>query len=195
MLLIDDGDIAHPSEHARHAAWAGEWIETAAALGARSARVIAGKQTPTREALDRSVRGLIELCRRGKSLGVRVATENWLDLTPGPEEIAFLMDAVGDELGLLADFGNWKGASKYQGLARILPRAFDTHAKASFSDAGTIDADDFGRCVDLAVAAGYSGPYTLIYESDDDDEWGAIEVERQFVIDRVAAATVPAEPT
>lgn len=186
MLLIDDGDIAHPTEHGRHVDWASGWIDTAAALGAKSARVIAGKQQPSPDALALSARGLRHLCDRGNGLGVRIATENWLDLTPGPAEVVYLMDTVGDDLGLLADFGNWAAPSKYAALARIFPGAEDTHAKASFSS-GTIDAEDFGRCVDLAVSAGYHGPYTLIFDAAEPDEWTGIETERQFVIDRLKA--------
>jgi sugar phosphate isomerase/epimerase len=114
---------------------------------------------------------------------VRVVTENWLDLTPGPDQIEYLMDTAGDDLGLLADFGNWKGPSKYDGLARILARAEDTHAKASFTDQGSIDASDFRRCLAACDASGYAGPYTLIYEGADPDEWAAIGAEKQFVDD------------
>lgn len=189
MLLIDDGDIAHPTEHARHVAWVSGWIETAAALGARSARVIAGMQRPAPGALALSARGLQQLSAAGRSLGVRTVTENWLDLTPGPDEIDYLIDSVGDDLGLLADFGNWTGPSKYADLARILKRAEDAHAKASFTPGGAIDAEDFGQCIDLAVAAGYNGPYTLIFDAAKPDEWTGIETERRFVLDRLSAAS------
>jgi sugar phosphate isomerase/epimerase len=183
MLLIDDGDIAHPTDGARHIVWVEGWIETAAKLGAKSARVIAGKQKPSPESLRRSAEGLRALARRGKSDGVRIATENWLDLTAGPDEIDYLLDTVGDDLDLLADFGNWKHASKYDDLEHILRRASDTHAKAHFDASGVMDSADFERCLDACDAAGYDGPFTLIYEGDDTDEWAAIELERRFVLD------------
>ena len=47
-----------------------------------------------------------------------------------------------------------------------------------------MDALDFGRCLDAAVAAGYAGPYTLIYESPDDDEWRALASALQEQLDR-----------
>lgn len=187
MLLIDDGDITDPGHHKRDAAWIAGWIDTAAELGAVSARVVAGKQAPTPETLQRSAEGLRALVQRGSDAGVRIVTENWHDLLNGPDEVETILGAV-DGLGLLADFGNWKGADKYDKLARILPWAEDTHAKAAFSDAGVIDGDDFGRCIDLAAAVGYDGPYTLIYDSPDPDEWTSIAVERRFVLDRLAAA-------
>ena len=182
-LLIDDGDISHPTDHTRDVAWVGGWIDTAAALGAASARVVAGKQTPSPPALALSVAGLKELARRGNRQGVRVITENWFDLLPSPVEVDHVLDRVGNEIGLLADFGNWKGAAKYDDLAAILPRAEDTHAKASFSANGEMDGDDYGRCVAAAIAAAYDGPYTLIYDGPDDDEWAGIEAERTFIHD------------
>src|SRR5690606_13636844 len=42
-LLIDDGDITHPEHQTRDLNWICGWLDTAAALGARCARVIAGK--------------------------------------------------------------------------------------------------------------------------------------------------------
>ncbi len=188
MLLIDDGDITHPSEHERDLAWVGGWVDTAAKLGAEAARVVAGKQKPSPETLRRSADGLKVLAARGKSEGVRIATENWLDLTAGPHEVDYLMDAVGDDLEFLADFGNWKGASKYADLEHILARAGDTHAKAHFSADGTMDSDDFRKCLLACDATGYNGPFTLIYESEHPDEWAAIETERQFVLDHFGAA-------
>jgi sugar phosphate isomerase/epimerase len=186
-LLIDDGDISDPAERERDIAWTAGWIDTAAALGAKSARVIAGKQKPTPDALAASVDSLRRLAVQGKEAGVRIMTENWLQLLSGPDEVDFVLDAVGDDLGFLADFGNWKGPEKYAALARVMPRAEDTHAKAAFAGPGAMDEADFGRCIAIAIDAGYDGPYTLIYESADDNEWRAIATEESFVRDRLAA--------
>ena len=46
----------------------------------------------------------------------------------------------------------------------------------------TIDDEDFGLCLRAADDVGYSGPYTLIYEDAGEDEWSAIETERDFVL-------------
>jgi len=191
-LLIDDADITDPVNHKRDVAWVGAWIDIAAALGAEAARVVAGKQKPSPAALALSVAGLKELSRRGKANSVRVITENWLDLLASPKEVAHVMDAVGDDLGLLADFGNWKGPTKYDDLAEIMPRAEDTHAKCSFSARlsvpGAMDSDDYGKCVRIADAAGYAGPYTLIYDGPDDDEWAGIAAEEKFIRDQLAGS-------
>jgi sugar phosphate isomerase/epimerase len=191
-VLIDDGDITDPANHGRDVAWAGGWIDTAAALGAGTARVIAGKQKPSKDALALSVAGLKELALRGKAAGVRVITENWFDLLATPLAVSHVLDAVGDDLGFLADFGNWKGPTKYADLAAIMRRAEDTHAKASFSGPDAMDGADYGKCVAAAMAAGYEGPYTLVYDGPGDDEWAGIEMERQFIRDVYAKAAVDA---
>jgi sugar phosphate isomerase/epimerase len=183
-LLIDDGDLTHPSERKRDRDWIGKWIDAAAALGAKAARVVAGKQKPTPEALALSVEGLKELGRRGKGEGVRVTTENWLSLLAGPTEVHHVLDRLDGTVGFMADFGNWKttGPEKYEDLASVFARSEDTHAKAQFPADNTMDGEDFGLCLDAAKRAGYSGPFTLIYEDKGDDEWSAVETERDFVL-------------
>lgn len=181
-LLIDDGDITHPTNRNRDRDWIGKWIDAAAELGAGSARVIAGKQQPSPETLAWSVEGLRALARRGAAQGVRVTTENWLALTASPKEVHHILDRVDGEVGFMADFGNWKttGPARYEDLASLLARSEDTHAKAWFPE-NAIDGEDFGRCLRAAEEVGYAGPYTLIYEDKGGDEWSAVEIERDFV--------------
>lgn len=182
MVLIDDADITDPTHHERDSQWAAGWIETAAQLGAQHARVIAGKQPPSKETLDRSVHHLSKLSGIAQRQGVSLCTENWFDLTPGPDEVLYLLDRVTPAMGLLADFGNWKGEGKYAGLEAILPRAIDTHAKAHF-DAAAMDAEDYRACIKACEATGYQGPFTLIYDGPDPDEWAGMATERAFIKD------------
>ena len=181
-LLIDDADISQPagSERDRDIAWAAQWIEAAAVLGAEAARVVAGKQVPSPVALQRSVDGLRLLAKRGKDLGVRVITENWFALTPSPKEVYYILDRLEDEVGFLADTGNWSGPEKYDDLAAIFARADRCHAKASFGEGLTLDREDYGRCIEAAKTAGYQGPMTLIFDAPG-DEWAGLEIEREFV--------------
>ncbi len=183
-LLIDAGDIADPQHGVRDEAWIARWIETANELGAEHARIIAGKQKPTREAIDRSVAALRRLADGNAGSPVRLVTENWFDLLGDAATVNEVLDRLEGKVGLLGDFGNWKGADKYKQLAAIFGRAELCHAKASFTG-GVLDAADFGRCVELAEAAGYAGPYTLIYDNDNPSEWAGLEVEREFIVGRV----------
>ncbi len=177
-LLIDDGDITDSVYGQRDLEWIAGWIETAGLLGAKCARVIAGKSQPSEEALERSIAGMRRLVERGKASGVRVMTENWHSLLSSPDTVLRLINAV--DIGLCADFGNWRGESKYDDLAAIFPFAESCHAKCSFVD-GAPDREDYLRCLDLSRAAGFTGPYTLIFDSPSPDEWDGLTVERRIV--------------
>ena len=179
-LLIDAGDISHPEYSARDTAWIAGWIEIANELGAEHARIIAGKQKPTRDALDRSVKALTSLAESNAGSSVRLLTENWFDLLAEPAHVHYLLDKLDGRIGLLGDFGNWGGATKYADLKSIFGRAELCHAKASFID-GDLDEADYGACVRLAEEAGYTGPYTLIFDSEIPSEWHGLGIERDFI--------------
>jgi sugar phosphate isomerase/epimerase len=180
-LLIDDGDITHPEQGARDAAWIGGWLETAGALGARCARVIGGK-TVDDDALNRSKAGLRQLADVAERHGVRLMTENWFSLLSKPSAVHEVLEALDGRVGLCADFGNWKGLNKYADLEAILPLAESCHAKCAFSASMEPDTEDFLHCLELARQAGFKGPYTLIYDGPSDDEWAGIKLERQLVL-------------
>ncbi len=182
-LLIDAGDISHPEHGARDTAWVASWIEVANELGAENARIIAGKQKPTRDALDRSVKALNSLAEGNAGSPVRLVTENWFDLLAEPAHVHYLLDRLEGRIGLLGDFGNWGGDNKYADLKSIFGRAELCHAKASFID-GDLDEADYGACVTLAEEAGYKGPYTLIFDSEIPSEWHGLATERDFITSR-----------
>ena len=179
-LLIDDGDITNPLTRGRDMKWIESWIHSASHLGAKHARVIAGKSKPSDEALQMSVEGLKVLAELGQKLGVRVVTENWFDLLSSPNEVHYVLDSVGDSLGFLADTGNWGGPSKYKNLKDVFSRAELCHAKAHFAPGLVIDGDDFDACLKAARASNYAGPHTLVFE-DKGDEWRGLEIERSYV--------------
>lgn len=179
-LLIDAGDISHPEHGERDTAWIASWIEIANELGAENARIIAGKQKPTRDALDRSIKALTTLAEGNAGSSVRLVTENWFDLLSEPAHVHYLLDKLDGRIGLLGDFGNWGGPNKYSDLQSIFSRAELCHAKASFID-GDLDEADYGACVKLAEQAGYKGPYTLIFDSEIPSEWHGLAAERDFI--------------
>lgn len=181
-LLIDGGDLAHPEHHARDAAWAEDWLAVAAQLGAKNARVSGGKQAPSAEAIARSEQNLAWLADAAARHGVRLMTENWQNLLSTPEVVLTVLDKLAGRLGLCADFGNWQGPQKYTDLAQIMPHAESCHAKAHFSAAGQMDEADFVACLELAKAVKFAGPYTLIYDGPDADEFAGLQVERASVL-------------
>jgi sugar phosphate isomerase/epimerase len=185
-LLIDDGDITNPSIRARDLAWIERFIATTGVLGAENARVIAGKQKPTAETLALSVTGLASLVPVAKDHGVRLVTENWFDLLATEKEVHHVLDAVGDGLGFLADMGNWHGSGKYAALRSVYSRAELSHTKCHFGDGLAMDRDDYGKCLEASVKAGYEGPHTLIFESPG-EEWDGLAMEREFVLGYLGA--------
>jgi sugar phosphate isomerase/epimerase len=178
-LLIDDGDLTHPATRARDMAWIARWIDVAADIGAENARVVAGKAAPTAEALSLAIDGLKPLVAQGQARGVNIVTENWFETLSTPTAVHHVLDHVAG-LGFLADTGNWSGTTKYADLQSIFARASLCHAKASLAPGQILDSDDFGACLNAARAAGYGGPFTLIF-ADDGDEWQGLEIERHFI--------------
>ncbi len=180
QLLIDGGDITHPEHAARDLAWTESWIDVAAALGATRARVSAGKAEPNQATLAASHTALSHLADYAARHDVRLMTENWHNLLAKPEYVFTVLDGL-DHMGLLADFGNWGGPTKYDDLAQILPRAESTHAKAHFTAPGVMDQADYVHCLALCQAINFAGPHSLIYDGPDNDEWTGLQLERAVV--------------
>lgn len=186
-LLIDAGDLTDPSTAMRDQTWIEQWIEAAAEIGAENARVIAGKSKPNAQTIAMSVKGLRKMSAIGRNFGVRVVTENWFELLASPKEVHQVLDALEGEVGFLADTGNWHGAAKYADLESVFARAELCHAKCSFGTGLAMDKDDFGFCIAAAQQAGYAGPYTLIYDGPDEDEWAGLAMERRFIQEQMLA--------
>ncbi|MBA3379828.1 MAG: TIM barrel protein [Chloroflexia bacterium] len=177
-ILIDDGDLTSATAADGAEAWIGEWLDTATALGARRARVCAGRSTPTAGRLRQSADRLGRLAASHPE--VRMVTEDWMELLPDADSVLTLLAATGDTIGLMIDLGNWSGPGKYGELARIAPFAETCHAKCRFAG-GDPDREDFSASLQILKDAGYDGPLALIYDGDDDDEWTALDTEFEIV--------------
>ena len=176
-MLIGAGDLTGPDADAAEAL-IGEWLDAAAALGARRARTAAGHAAPTPATIQSSARRLKRLAERQPD--VRLVTENWWGLLPDADAVLALLAETGDSVGFLIDLDNWKGADKYEQLARVAPLAETCHAKCRFTEDGP-DAEDFRRSLGVLKDAGYDGPLALIYDGPDDDEWGCLDIEYGIV--------------
>jgi hypothetical protein len=49
------------------------------------------------------------------------------------------------------------------------------------SGGGVLHAEDYRRCLDAAEAAGFRGPFTLIYDGPNADEFRHLLIERDFI--------------
>lgn len=172
-FLVDDGDVTHPTDGAAQQEWVSGWLDTASALGAGRARVVAGKQAPTAESLALAGRRLSELAQRHPD--VRVVTENWHALLPDARSVNRVLDATEGTVGFLVDLGNWKGPSKYDQLAAVAARAETCQAKVTTDEQGAIDEGDFRRCLTVLRDAGYDGPLALVHDGPDPDEWAVLD--------------------
>lgn len=185
-LLVDAGDITHPISGERDADWISQWIDVASLLGAQRTRVIAGKARPTEETMALSIRRLRVLARQAEEQGVRLMTENWFALLPDAQHVLSLLDALEGHVGLCLDFGNWRGPEKYDEFVQIAPRAESCHTKATFNGPNVLDREDYVRCLEITRQAGFHGPYTLIYDGPDDNEWQGLALEREVVLPYLA---------
>ncbi len=172
-LLIDDGDLTHPTAADTHQEWISGWLEVAEQLGAPRARVIAGKQSPTPATLGASATRLHTLADRHP--GVRVVTENWHALLPDSASVLALLDRADGRVGFLVDLGNWTGPGKYAELAAIADRAETCQAKVSTDATGNVDADDYRASLRVLRDAGYTEPLALVYDGPDPDEWRKLD--------------------
>ncbi|AIE85228.1 Xylose isomerase domain protein TIM barrel [Fimbriimonas ginsengisoli Gsoil 348] len=177
-LLIDEGDITHPDHGERDAEWIASWLQTAEQLGAKHARVIAGKQTATAETLERSIERLKILV---KSSPVRIEIENWFPLTDIPEAVLEILDRLEGHVGLCADWGNWPRPRKYTDLPKIVSRAETCHAKLEFLSPAQLDLEDSLLCLAMTKIVGFSGAYVLVNGGPGESEWDALEIQRKFL--------------
>lgn len=180
-LLVDEGDITHPRNAARDLAWISSWIDVARSLGAKCMRIIAGKSSPSAEALEVSIRGFQDLLPLAEASGLRLMTENWYGLLSSPAWVQAFFQQMEEQVGFCFDFGNWSGPTKYVDLQAIASYADSCHAKAHFASPDVMDENDYTRCLAITRSAGFSGPYTLIYDGPNPQEWAGLERERQLV--------------
>ena len=183
-VLIDAGDITHSDETVRadEMAWIRSWLDLTALCGASHARVVGGyrpvelNHTPLLDhpVLRRSAQGLSELADYGSSIGVKVITENFRETTDRADQVLAILELCEGRVGLCADFGNYKGADRYDELAAIFPKADSAHVKAIYDDKGQPDEEEFRHSLGMLSEAGFNGPMSLIFDTPlhgDSTEW------------------------
>jgi Xylose isomerase-like TIM barrel len=177
-LLIDDGDLSHPEHDRRDRDWIADWMKVAAQLGFERVRVIAGKQVPTPETLERAREHLAHLIGLADSLELRLTVENWQALFSHPEPLLWMFDQLEGKLGLCLDFGNWHGPTRHADLKRIAHLAESCHAKCEFDADGQPDLEEFRTCLELMRNVDFYGPFTLV-QGLEVDEWESLNVQQQ----------------
>lgn len=180
QLLIDDGDISHPIERIAYLEWMGGWIEAAAHAGFERVRVSPGRQNATPETVLAAIDSLKMLNDMAKAMKVGLSIENWHELAQDPQTVLAIMEALGKDLGLVVDFGNYVGPDKYERLAKLAPKATSCHAKIDFVNQEP-NVEDFRQCQKLMREADFKGNWTLVHP-EKADEWGALELQRSLAL-------------
>jgi hypothetical protein len=172
-LLIDDGDLTHPTEGDAQRDWVSSWLDVAEELGTARARVVAGQRAPEEATLAASASRLRQLADRHPDL--RLVTENWHALLPDATSVLDLLERVEGQVGFLIDLGNWKGPDRHAQIAAVAGRAETCQAKVRTDAKGRLDLDEYRTCLTLLADAGYGGPLALVHDGPDPDEWGRLE--------------------
>jgi hypothetical protein len=178
--LLIDGDVSHPEHDQRDRDWIAGWIGLAAQLGFERVRVIAGKQEPTPENLERTRDHLAHLIALSETLGVRLTVENWLGLFSNPGPILWMFDQLEGKLGLCLDFRNWHGPTRHADLKRVAHLVESCRAKCEFGTDGQADLEEFRTCLELMRNADFCGPLTLVHGLES-DEWTSLKVQQKTV--------------
>ena len=171
-----------PTPIIRHAIWRGlpgGWRRRAS--WARKMRVSSAAKTVDDGAVTRSREALRELTSVAEKHGVGLMTENFLAL-------------MATRRMSLPSSSRWRGRSgcaRTSAISRVRANMTAWRRLCPMPIPATPSAPsvrqwsriwaDFGRCLELARDAGYTGPYTLIYDGPNDDEWAGITLERDIV--------------
>lgn len=201
LIMIDnEGDLSATDSLARAEAVANHlgWVRAAAALGCHSVRVNLKGAKEANEWIEASIAGLSALAKEAAQYNINVIVENHGGHSSNPELLMQVINAINlPNCGTLPDFGNfcldggWGGINSgcpnvypiYKGVEQMLPKAFALSAKAYDFDAeGNEKNIDFGKMLQLAKNAGYTGYIGVEYEGDELSEPEGIQVTKELLI-------------
>lgn len=139
------------------------WIDIAKILQSTSLRVKSMKKS-----YPHAVQSLKEITSYAKTKGIRILIENHNDLfSDYTTHIHTIKDIPADNIGLLADFGNYSSNPvRFESLKNIAPYTKLVSAKTKdFMDQMEHIAYDFQKCIRIFEDKGYQGIYSC-------EQWG-----------------------
>jgi len=127
-------------------------IDAAAALGCPLVRCDPG--TVNLEDPSLTIDAYQQLAAHARGKGIKVVVENHGDISKSPETLVKILNAA--RIGSLPDFGNFPDQeTRERGLCLLFPIAGDVaHAKLR-------EGQDFGRCMQIAKDAGFTGVFSI----------------------------------
>jgi len=168
-MPIDYGNISEPDESIRRADLAviKLWIDVAAMLGSKGARVNTGSQPDGMFDLSITADSYRELAEYAATKNVALVLENHHGMSADPDNIVKLFKMVDHpNFRICPDFGNFADDIRYEALDKIFGLdAMLVHAKTyDFNAEGGQDKFDFDRCMGIAKKHGYDGWYSVEFE-------------------------------
>jgi sugar phosphate isomerase/epimerase len=169
VMVGKEGDLATADAPARKQAVENhrKWFDIAKEFGAIAFRANTGgpSENHTPDDVKRSAESFVQLAAWGKQTGVSVMIENHGGISGDPDAVVQIIKASGNLVRTAPDFGNFKPAIRYEGLAKLMPYAIAVHAKLFEFDAGGQETRfDLPRCMQIVKDAKWTGPMSIEFE-------------------------------
>lgn len=185
IMVGKEGDLATEDAAARRQAVENhrKWFDIANECGAVAFRANTGgpSEGHTPDDVRRAADSFCRLAEWGQLTGVSVMIENHGGISGDPDAVVEIVKTSGGLVRTAPDFGNFKPAIRYEGLAKLMPYAIAVHAKLfEFDAAGEEIRFDLPRCMQIVKDAGWTGPLSIEFEGpvgqpdQCTDEWDGI---------------------
>jgi sugar phosphate isomerase/epimerase len=169
VMVGREGDLATADAAARKQAVENhrKWFDISKEFGAVAFRANTGgpSEGHTPDDVKRSAESFCQLADWGRQTGVSVMIENHGGISGDPDAVVQIIKASGGRVRTAPDFGNFKPAIRFDGLAKLMPYAIAVHAKLfEFDPAGEEMRFDLPRCMQIVKDAGWTGPLSIEFE-------------------------------
>jgi len=175
-MPIDYGNISGLDEAQRAADLAviKSWIDVAAYLGSKGARVNTGQQPEGIFDLSITADSYRELAEYAQTKGVALVLENHGGMSADPKNIRKLFEMVDHpNFRICPDFGNFDPDIRYEALEMIFDHPILVHAKTyEFDEDGNHVSFDFEKCMEIVKKHEYDGYYSVEFEGSGDQRDG-----------------------
>ena len=183
LIMIDsEGDLSTLSERKRVKAIENHkiWVEAASEMGCHSIRVNLHGTSNAEKWKVTSSESLSKLSDYASDYNINIIVENHGGLSSNADLLMEVMENVNkDNCGTLPDFGNFcisrkwgygddgceDEFDKYEGVRKLMPKAFAVSAKSHvFDENGNEKEIDYKKMLSIVKNAGYKGYIGVEYE-------------------------------
>jgi sugar phosphate isomerase/epimerase len=169
-MPLDYGNISQLDEEKRKADLEviKMWIDVAAALGCKGARVNTGSQPEGVFDLSIPAASYRELAEYAETKGVAIVLENHGGMSADPKNILKLFEMVNHpNFRICPDFGNFAPEIRYEAIDMIFNNPILVHAKSyTFDEKGNDTVIDYNKCMEIARKHNYEGYYSVEFEGE-----------------------------